>query len=479
MTYISLKGIRESKTVNSEEYKRKVIDYMQSKGYVNTLDSARDSILPDLIFKIPLVEGNKETWIEIKYTELRLKDKQFLNEIGRVFNGYMLRNEFKKFSYFIFAKKFKNQKLWRNIFEETKCYEKDVKDFQKSIHDSLEKEDLKQFQQHSYDDFIFFITDCSIVDADYEDLLRTIDSNKERKDYVLNQELLNDESNVLHKKEMLMSNCIKVTSLPKIIWIADCNGKIDMKDFFRNNRDAVVYFYRNKIYSVKPLKTSSRMSDYIKPKTIDKINLDNWDVDEKTKTNIIKYLIRSYIISKGSKFGQKYCKEHRCLFFINKNPQKYPEYKHHGYLVSKYYKEADFVKHDAIQIDIQDINREFYVVFNMRLLFTLDGYEVITGKSATALHRKFRKDYIRNEREINMLSRWIGWFNLNVKGLFDTETDHFHFSTLVKIESPITYEGGETFDITLLDFLEGEEHDFEDDKEFKKKEEECPSPLIT
>jgi len=115
----------------------------------------------------------------------------------------------------------------------------------------------------------------------------------------------------------------------------------------------------------------------------------------------------------------------------------------------------------------------------MRFLFTLDGYEVITGKSATALHRKFRKDYIKNEREKNMLSRWIGWFNFNVKGFFDTETDHFHFSTPVNIESPITYEGGETFDTTLLDFVEDKERDFEDGKELKKQEEECPSPLIT
>lgn len=474
MTYISLKGARESKTANSEEYKKNVIEFMQSKSYVKTHDSARDAILPDLIFKMPLVEGDKETWVEIKYSELSLKDKQFLNELGRIFNGYMLRNESKRFSYFIFAKKFLNQIKWRNIFEETKGYEKDVKEFQKLISNSLDGEDLKKFREYGYDDFVFFITECSIFDADYTDLLREININKEKKDYVLDQELLRDESRILHKKEMLMSNCIKVTSLPKIIWVADCNGKIDMKDFFRNNRGAIVYLHSDKIYSVKPLSTQQKIKDYIKPETIEKINLGEWIIDKETKKKIIKYLIRSFIILKGTKIKQRYYDEHKCLFFINPNPGKYPEFTHRGYVVSSYYNESDFVKHDAIHFDIKEINEEFYVIFNMRFIFTKDGYEVITGDSAAALHTKFRKNFTKNDGERNKLSRWIKFLNFNIRDFFETESDHFIFSPPVNIESSVTYEGGESFDVTLLDFIEKSEEDHSESEfeEIPKKQEE-------
>ncbi len=467
MTYISLKGIRESKTVKSEEYKKKVIEFMESRGHVKIHDSGRESVLPDIILKIPLVEGDKETWVEIKYSELSLSDKQFLNELGRFFNGYMLRDELKRFNFYIFAKKFVNQQKWRNIFEETKCYDKDVKNLMEKISQNLQGDDLIQFQKYTFDDFVFFITDCSIVEGDYEDLFREIAINKEKHDYVLNQDLLKDDSNIIHKKESLMCNFVKITSLPSVIWVADCKGKIDIKDFFRNNRDAIVYFHKNKIYSVKPIKQSSNMEKYILPKSIKKINIDTWDVEEKTKINAIKYLIRSYIISKGKILDQRYWDEQKCLFFINKNPERYPDYKHYKYIVSKYYKgkETGFVKHDALRFNVYEINKEFYVVFNMRFIFTEDGYNVITGKSSTALHRKFRKNFSNNQKERNQLSRWISWLNLNSRTIFNADTQYFNFSRPLTIVSPITYEGGEVFESDLFDYFKSDEEEMIGDEE--------------
>jgi hypothetical protein len=465
MTFISLKGSRESLSGKSEDYKEKIKGYMKSRGYVLTHDSTVDGILPDLVFNRPYVDGKKETWIESKFTDLSLTDDSFLSELGRVFNGYMQRNDHQRFSYFIFGKKCLSVKKWKNIFDETKCYPDDVKGLMGSISDNLEGTDLEIFKSYTYDDFVYFINDITLVEGDYADLSRATESILKKDEFDVDQELLKDVSNVIQKKEFLTGNFVKITSLPEILWIAESKKKIDA-NFWKITRNAIAYPHANKIYSVNPFQKNSEIMEYVKTETIRKINVSEWKEDEKLKDNILKYLIKSYVIYKGRKIKLAYYHDLGCLFFHNPNPMKYNIFKHKNRVVSKYYAEADFVKHDAIRVDVKKIGNDFYIVFNMIIIFTKDGYEIITGESASSLHKKFTRKYTYNDKEKNKLLDWTKFFGFNIGSIFDLEKEHFTLTPCVDTECPISYDGGEDFDVTLLDFLNGEE---QVDKEEEKK----------
>jgi len=453
VTFISLKGNRESLTRKSEEYKKKVIEYMKSRGYMLTHDSYFDGTLPDLIFKRIFIEGDKETWVETKNTELSLKDGKFLSELGRVFNAYIHRNEPQRFNYFIFVKKCLSQRIWKNIFEETKVYPDDVKNLMKSIEENLKGKDLENFKQHSFDELNYFVNDITLLEGDYANLSEDIDANIESEHFSVDSSLLRDISKVSTKTEKLLSNIMKVTSLPKVIWIAECKDKIG-SDFWKNNRDAIAYFHKNKIYSVRPISSKSTIHQYINSETVHKINIDKWVEDEKIKNTILKYLIKSFIIYKGRKIGLTYYQEQECLFFQDHRPYMSPVHKYKNRVVSRTY--TGFIKHDALKLDVKQITKDFFVIFDLILLFTKNGRLVITGDESTKLHRKFRKSFTFNDSEMNKLLFWIKAFGFTTMTL-NGEQEYFTLSPPIQIESPVSYEGGEEFDTTLLDFMKDEE----------------------
>lgn len=464
MTFISLRGNRESLTKKSEDFKGKIIKYMISRNYILSNNSYFDGLLPDLIFNRPFIEGEKETWVESKDTDLSITNKDFLNEFGRIFNTYMEREESRKFNLFLFIRKVKNKTVWLNIFEETKGYKDDIKKIYELTKDALTDKDLQQFNSHSFTDFVYFIHSVSLVEGDYLDLVRESESIQKRDQFNLDKNLLDDKSQVLFHKELLVGNCRRITSFPEILWVGEISKKID-SDFWRN-KDSIAYPYKNLVFSVKPIQ-NSKISEYVKQDTVQKISFDKMPVqDINQKKNIIKSLIRNFIIYKGRKIGLIYFDENHCLFFHHKNLQGQLERNYKNRQASKYFSKGGFVRHEALRIDVKEYDGSFYAIFDMAILFTTNGYEIITGERASSLYKKFPKVHIHNDGEKSKLYDWVQFLNFNITSLDNTEKEYFSLAPFEQIECGVTYEGGEDFNVTLLDFM-NEEKD--------EKEELCPS----
>ncbi len=231
MTFISLRGNRESISQSSENYKEKIIKFMSARGYILTHDSAVDGILPDLIFSRPYIEGKKETWAESKFDEVSLKDTTFLSEFGRYFNAYMQRNELQRFKLFIFVRKCSAQNKWKNVFEETKGYAEAIEAIKQSIESCLEGNDLEVFKRFNYDDFSFFINDVTVVEGDYEDISWKAEYLAETDKFNVEQSLLEDKSSIKNIPEILTGNILKVTNLPSQLWVSDAKENLN-KEFW-------------------------------------------------------------------------------------------------------------------------------------------------------------------------------------------------------------------------------------------------------
>ncbi|OGH07996.1 MAG: hypothetical protein A2W22_01810 [Candidatus Levybacteria bacterium RBG_16_35_11] len=454
MTFIALRGNRESISQSSESYKNKIIEFMYIRGYLLTHDSAIDGILPDLIFNRPYIDGKKETWVESKFKDLSLKDTDFLSEFGRYFNGYLRRSELQRFKLFIFIRKCSAQSNWKNIFEETKGYPDDIKTLKQSIEDCLVGNDLEIFKRTSNDDFSFFINDVTIVEGGYEDVSRIADSLAETDKFNVEKSLLEDKSNLKNIPEVLTSNILKVTVFPRQLWVADAKENLD-NEFWEENIDIVdlAYYYNKKIYSLIPISLDNWIFNYIKENTIANIELEKWKEDEYHKINILKYLIKIFIVFKGHEIGLWYDNYLNCLFFSNNKLQD-EELKFRNRVVSRVYRkngEINYVKHDALTVDVNYVSNYFYVIFNLIILFTKDGKEIIRGEQARALHYNFTKEYTFNNTEKSKLLYWINIFQLQNKTF--SERESFLFSSPLTVSCPVSYEGGEIFDVTLLDFI--------------------------
>ncbi len=454
MTFIALRGNRESISQSSESYKTKIIEFMYIRGYLLTHDSATDGILPDLIFNRPYIEGKKETWVESKFKDLSLKDTDFLSEFGRYFNGYLRKSELQRFKLFIFIRKCSAQSNWKNIFEETKGYPDDIITLKQSIEDCLVGNDLEIFKRANNDDFSFFINDVTIVEGGYEDVSRIADSLAETDKFNVEKSLLEDKSNLKNIPEVLTSNILKVTVFPRQLWVADAKENLD-KEFWEENIDVedLAYYYNKKIYSLIPISLDNWIFNYIKENTIANIELEKWKEDKYHKINILKYLIKIFIVYKGHEIGLWYDNYLNCLFFSNNKLQD-EELKFKNRVVSRVYRkngEINFVKHDALIVDVNYVGNDFYVIFNLIILFTKDGKEIIRGEQARALHYNFTKEYTFNNTEKSKLLYWINIFQLQNKTF--SERESFLFSSPLTVSCPVSYEGGEIFDVTLLDFI--------------------------
>src|SRR3989344_5791839 len=281
MAFITLKGNRESLTENAEAYKNKIVEYMNARGFILIGNSSVDGNLSDLIFKRPYIEGDKETRIEAKFTDLSLYDKDFTREFGVYFNNYMKLNDKQRFKLYLFIRRCKSPNNWKVVFEETKGYEEKVKEFMEKIENSLEGEDKKTFKKFSLGDLIYFINEVMVIEGDYKQLSLNLDNLKET--YDVNKYLLDDTPKIKNVPETLVGNLVKVTQLPQRLWISDTAVFINDDEFWNVAIQECAFLYKNKIYSLEKPVSNKKLSRFVDSENSKEIDLTKLPDEAKSK----------------------------------------------------------------------------------------------------------------------------------------------------------------------------------------------------
>jgi len=462
MAFINLLGEREALSQTSENYKSMIIEYMKTRSYHLIKDSSTDANLPDLVFKRPLVDGDRETIVESKFTDLSLSDKNFLEELGRHFIMYMKRQPQNKFFLYIFVRRCKAVNNWKKVFEESKLFDSDIKQLMKRVEKVIHEEYKKEFERYNHDDFLTFISDCTIIQADYQGLLMKVDELRKSKKFDLNASYLKDESEVSKKPEKLIGNFLKVSKMPENIWIADSKKIRDIKEFWSDNHQKILYPYGDKIYSVSSM-SEGKITKYVKKGTTKEVRFEDWKDSEEIKQKILAQLIKKFIISRGARIGCRYDNKLSCLFFEHKSLKENLK-KLGGRKVSKVFRgregNVNFVEHNGLEFRVYNLDGKFYVFLNPIRLFTEDGKEIIRGTSAKALHYKFPPKYAFNNTEKSKFNYWFKLLGLNSPLL--VHDNLFFMSEPVSVKIPVRSFGGQKYDgvlqqYSLLQFLEMED----------------------
>ena len=86
MPLYNLLGGAEASHATGQQYRDKVAELLQLDGYILVHSSSDVGKSPDLIFRKPDTEGNTDIYVETKFDEVSLSDKEFLSELAALFH---------------------------------------------------------------------------------------------------------------------------------------------------------------------------------------------------------------------------------------------------------------------------------------------------------------------------------------------------------------------------------------------------------
>ena len=276
---------------------------------------------------------------------------------------------------------------------------------------------------------------------------------------------------------------VKIRDLPDKLWVVSLKSGIDA-DFWKTSRGLFVYPLKKKLYCLNKL-DNSVIDKYLDNSTWSETETLKLTDDSEENINIIKNFIRQFIIYKGQQRGLRYDGKLKCLFFNNKklyanlkkkrrivatvypkisNEDRYASLAENRQLVKFSKKkrrgnsyqtyrldEVNFVRHYGLNFYPDYFDGEFYVVFNVIIMFTKDGGEIIRGESAQKIHYSFTQKFAYNDTELSKLSYWISLLGIGNKSFSDA--NGFSISIPLQIKATTSYKSGQQFDVNLLNYM--------------------------
>lgn len=428
MALINLVGQRENTTNNSQGYKNKIIEYLKSRGYLLISDSISDGTLADLKFKDPTIDRRSEIWIEAKYTNLSIKDVDFLKELGRYFIIYGKMDETKRFYLYLFIKKCKNFNKWKIIFDELRSDADEINKLRDTISKSLESDEKEFFDKCKKSLFYTFISEITIYQAEYDNLTLNIDNVDKNKFVKLDYDKY-DSLEPKDKPEIITSNVLKVTKFPEILHKTKIKQQNNL--FYRYDNKIICMHYRGYLFSVLSPQMSPEISNYLDNGS-ESISYSDLEIIEPNFHVIVSQLIKKYVISKCLQIGMLYDEDMNVLYYEHREGDKDSRKIRHKQ-VSKKYKnkenEINFCTHIGFNIKVTFLSNDYYLVIEPFRIFTSDGKNLIRGNSAKSLHYKFPPKYELNNVVEKKVKSFTDSLNLDLNTL-DNES-YFLFSNLL------------------------------------------------
>jgi len=220
MAILRLSKAREATHLKAEDYKRHVRQYMESLGFAEESNSAREGNLADLIV-LPQVsaQDRRPRWVECKATTLGLGDKKFGAEVKKYLAAWLNRRPAARFDFWVFAQKLNSSKQWEQVFGD----EVDADALFKWLKgQGASKAVQKTIDAANRTDIISFFVESHVVDADAPDLDRVTQDrlkgegliHASRKRAQTELELIEKRRDPLTANSTLMANLVPIV-MPK------------------------------------------------------------------------------------------------------------------------------------------------------------------------------------------------------------------------------------------------------------------------
>jgi hypothetical protein len=411
-------GGAEASHATAKHYQDKVAELLQLDGFILIQSSSDVGRLPDLIFRKPDTEGNTDIYVETKFDDVSLSDKQFLSELATYFALYTAQKT-EPFDLYLYFRKLKNYTKWNQIFSANVYDEATCEAFFRNLSENSERDERvrEKVKEKGFDRFKRFVADTYVNQISYDGLLMKINArNKGKKNRRYGYEYFIREPSPIKQKQKIIGNFAEIKKYSGSIysWEIGCASYSDIYD--RIERHEPVVLKGNFLYSLDPA-YGTKLREFIKEKTIKTSNPDDWLHEGSNKISILQTLYKKYILNFG--VVNKGCKYTRYkssdILYYSHADYSQPTTEVDGKQVARLFKDtlSPFVKHEAIEIEVKTYNQRLFIFFSPVVLFTDNNRELIVGINVKRLHEKFSPNRYDTNYTILGDMRW--WFN-NLNG---------------------------------------------------------------
>ena len=399
-------GGQEASHKSSENYKEKVIELLDSDGYILVGNSSRMGMISDLIFKKPITEGDTELVVETKYADVSLSDADLRTELVRYFLLYMNKRD-DPFDFYLFIRKCRNWNKWRKIFDPAIYNENDARSyFNKITHKTkLTKPELDKFVSYCFEHFEVFLSDTYIHQVNYDGLIMKIDELKNDKFIDSGMDFYLRELKPIVSRNELTYNIVELEKMPEEIYLYETS--FDMQYLYKEIPYYVpIWFKDGLMYSLFVF--DEEYEKYVSKKEYETIKMDKFLIDDRN-LYLVQILIKKLILNIGVNKGCNYVKYKGDLLFFEQRDLSKDNLLKDGKQVCRYFKDAStpFIKHKAIRVDTKYVDRSYLIYLTPIVLFTNDGVNLITGEDVIKLHQLFSPNkYDTNKSILGDLKWW-------------------------------------------------------------------------
>ncbi|MDP2928456.1 MAG: hypothetical protein Q8O01_00135 [Candidatus Omnitrophota bacterium] len=405
----------------SELYKKKVLRYLDARDFYVEKDSSIEGIFADLILKKK--NDDKEYWLETKAAVIDINDKDFLVEMGKYLNDYLLNLD--KVKFILAVRGFKDSKQANLLFN--KSDEEYLKEYVQKIIAVSNKEIINVISNASLKNIKKFFKGSDVLlgtEQDFQNALEKIHTPIPIKPNIIEAEYSSEllkrynKSSLIKTEDPLFSNLIKL-NIPETIFCADSKYRTvrAMFESYPGIRFPDFRLLNGKIYSFYSIEKNSELKLIAINDNILEENIKEWDKDI-DNTNIILYLLYKWIneilYKKGLKKDERtdsyyFVKENidtspKTIYWVTPNNRKVPR---DVIIPMKNDEGVNFWTHRAVNIGIRKLWDSYYIQIDPRWLFSSNGFLLYDGEKIDRLDRFYRKSNFN--RNYNQYYDFLFW----------------------------------------------------------------------
>lgn len=416
---------RESLTINSEEYKRQFLRYLQGRQYYSVKASSDvEGTFADVI--LTRKGETREYWLETKAAEVSLSDEDFLKQLAKYLAAYLSMAKERRFKLILACYKLVNREYFKSVFEylEDESIERLVLEMQKYA----DPHDRKTIESAHSIEIRAFFEDTTVKEADLKSLdfaesklapkapKRPSMAEAEYAEAVMTN--FGDVS-PLKERERLYLNLFSV-ELPakmfaaKSVYATATEMYEDTKTAFPPHE-----FKDGEIFTFEELDLENPMFCAIIPGTIRTLDTSQFSKNEENM-EVLKTIINRWIREICTKKNLNYDKRTGTYYYHRQlsgsgsgivtakwKPRVRTSVRELTRPMKSREGKVNYWVHRGAEIKATIFAGQLYVQIRPRFIFSWDGLTLMQGTDADLKDRKFRKSkYNRNLNQLYDVRFW-------------------------------------------------------------------------
>jgi hypothetical protein len=415
---------RESLTVNSEEYKKQFLKYLQARQYYNVKASSDvEGTFADVI--LTRKNEKREYWLEIKATEVSLGDGDFLNQLAKYLSAYLSIPTGRRFKLILACYKLIDRDLFKSVFEYLE--DDDIEKLKRDILKNAEPHARTVIEDASSDEIREFFADTTVKEADMKALEfaeAKVSPRPPQKPSISETEYAASvianygDVSPLQERERLYLNLYSV-ELPSKLFVAKSVFATatemyeDMHTTFPPHE-----FKDGEIFTFQQIDCENPLFSAILPSTVRYLETSEFTEDEKNLA-ILRIIVNRWIREKCEELNLQFDKRTKAFYYHRKLSEPgivtakwKPTVRTSTRELTRPMKSSDgkikYWVHRGARVFATIFRGKLYVQIRPRFLFSWNGLILMEGEDADLKDRKFRKSiYNRNANQLYDVRFWF------------------------------------------------------------------------